>query len=289
MQKTEKEQVVQLINGWRERSKLSLKQILARIQAEGCGVTRSMFENRFVRFDQQPDIAAELAMAVIAAFTKGLTPQECCTPFEAIQLAKLTHMPIDQFEELRQFFPESEFNQAFSQSVLSLNQLPAVSLRPQTVHFPSKTYHRLIGRTEELQKLLNTLRETERKAVIAIVGLGGIGKTALAQEAMEQCWREGVFQHVVWASAKTERFIGEGTHKIEVSDYTLERWLDDVAHQCEQDNLVSLPVEQKRQAVKQLLLEQRVLVVMDNLETILDSDTFVDHYFILSDIVKKWS
>jgi len=162
-------------------------------------VTRAMFENRFVRFDQQPDIAPELTMAVIAAFTKALTPHECCTPAEAIQLAKLTHMPIDQFEGMRQLFPEAEFNQAFSRAVLSLKQLPASSRRSSTVHFPSKAYHRLVGRAEELQQLLNALRDPERKTVIAIVGLGGIGKTALAQEAMEQCWREGIFHHMVWA------------------------------------------------------------------------------------------
>ena len=42
---------------------------------------------------------------------------------------------------------------------------------PLPLHFPGKTYHRLIGRSQELEQLLAALREPERKPVIAIVGL----------------------------------------------------------------------------------------------------------------------
>jgi hypothetical protein len=114
---------------------------------------------------------------------------------------------------------------------------------------------------------------------MAIVGLGGMGKTALAQEAMDRCWREGLFDHIVWASAKTERFVGEGSRQTGVSDYGFEQLLADIARQCDRLDVAQLPPDQRRAAVKQLLLARRVLVVMDNLETIPDSDMFVDEVF----------
>jgi hypothetical protein len=283
VQPSEKEQIVQLVSRWRERSQLTVKQILARIQAQGCDISRSMFENRFIRYDQQPAIDPELTLAVIAAFSSGLTEAERCTAAEAMALAKATHLPIDRFAEISPFFPEAEFKAAFSPytpfEVTEAAALPPEVVpqdRPLPLHFPGKTYQRLIGRSRELAQLMAALREPEHKPLIAVVGLGGIGKTTLAQEALEQAWREGLFAHSVWVSAKTERFVGEGTRQTEVSDYSFEQLLDDIGRQCERRDIASLPAEQKRAAVKHLLHSQRVLLVLDNLETIPDSEMFVD-------------
>lgn len=293
MQTSEKEQVVQLIGRWRERSQLSIKQIVARIQAQGCPISRSMFENRFIRYDQQPDISPDLTLAVIAAFTDGLTRAERCTAAEAVELARLTHLPIDQFEAIRRLFVATEFDEAFQHYAPagpegtrskaannSTRPVPAQSL-PLPLHFPGKTYQRLIGRSRELDQLLGALREPERRPIIAVAGLGGIGKTALVQEAMEQAWREGLFEHIVWTSAKTERFIGEGTRPTEVSDYSLEQLWDTIGRQCERRDIAKMPSDQKPGAVKHLLMTHHVLVVLDNLETIPDSDAFVDQVFQL--------
>jgi hypothetical protein len=291
VQKAEKEQLVQLIGRWRERSHLTIKQIVARIQANGCDLSRSMFENRFIRYDQQPDIAPELTLAVIAAFSEGLRQGERCTAAEALELAKLTHLPIDQFAEIGRFFPEDEFGAAFSRyaphgaGVSGLKETqnsrgqPSAPALPLPLHFPAKSYHRMIGRSAELDQLMAALREAERKPLIAIVGLGGLGKTTLAQEAMDHCWREGFFDHIVWTSAKTERFVGEGTRQTGVSDYSLEQLLADIARQCDRPDLAKLPPDQQRVAVKQLLLARRVLIVLDNLETMVDPDGFVDEVY----------
>ena len=289
MERSEKEQLIQLVGRWRERSHLTINRIVARIQAEGCDISRAMFENRFIRYDQQPDIGPELTLAVIAAFSSGLAGHERCTAAEAIELARLTHLPIDRFEEIRRFFPEVEFNEAFSRyAPLEIDRARPGEKTPPAgkkaavalpVHFPGKSYHHLIGRSHELHQLLAALREPDRRPIIAIVGLGGIGKTSLVQEAMEQCWREGLFDYIVWASAKTERFVGEGARKTEVSDYSLAQLLADIGRQCDRPDLAKLPPDQQRASVKQLLLDRRVLVVMDNLETVPDPDAFVDEIF----------
>jgi hypothetical protein len=287
VQTSEKEQIVQLISCWRERSQLSIKQIVARIQAQGCDVSRSMFENRFIRYDQQPDISPELTLAVIAAFSEGLTKPERCTPSEAIELAKLTHLPIDRFNEIGDFFPGDEFSDAFrpylphslGEARSREDKVKEKSAAALPLHLPGKSYQRLIGRSHELDLVLEALREPERKPIVAIVGLGGIGKTTLAQEVVEQAWRAGVFDHIVWTSAKTERFVGEGTHKTVVSDFDFDRLLVEIGRQCDRRELPKMPLAEKRLAVKQLLLTKRVLIVLDNLETVSNSETFVDELF----------
>ena len=289
MQKAEKEQIIQLISLWRERSNLTVKQIVARVQAQGCDLSRAMFENRFIRYDVQPDIAPMLTLAVIAAFRQNLTPPERCTAREAIELAKLTHLPIDHFEKLRPLFDEDEFNAAYARyspnglgpTTVNREEKAPGPAAPPPLHFPGKAYHRLIGRSQELDHLLALLSDTDRKPIIAVVGLGGIGKTTLAQEAMEACWQDGLFEHIVWASAKTERFIGEGIRKTEVSDFSLEQLLDEIGRQCNRLDIAKLPLDQKRAAVKHLLTSKRVLVVMDNLETVSESESFVEALFQL--------
>ncbi len=111
---SDKEQIIQLINTLLDRSALSIKQVLARMQTYGCDISRTTFENRFTtRADQNPNIPSEWLLALITAFTDHLTPNERCTALEAMELARLTRLPIDQFETLKCFFPEQEFGAVF--------------------------------------------------------------------------------------------------------------------------------------------------------------------------------
>ncbi len=132
---------------------------------------------------------------------------------------------------------------------------------------PTKGYVKLIGRSAELAGLLDALQD-ESKPIIALHGLGGIGKTALAQEAIDLSMQRGDFEHVVWTSAKTERFVGEGVERVEVSDFDFEQLMGEIGRQCNRIDIAQMPIEQKREAVKYLLADKRVLIVLDNLETV---------------------
>lgn len=147
------------------------------------------------------------------------------------------------------------------------------------IYLPPKAYARLIGRYTELDRVMNALREPDRKPMVAIIGLGGIGKTALARETVERCRQERLFDYIVWASAKTERFVGEGTVKTEVSDYSFDELLSDIGRQCDRVDISKMPQDQKKEAVKYLLANKRVLVVMDNLETVEAGEKLVDDLF----------
>jgi WD40 repeat protein len=106
----DKEQIIRLVKRLLERSNLTIEQVVARMQADGCDVSRTTFENRFTtRVDQKPNIDPEWMLALITAFTQRLTERERCTAAEAMELARLARLPIDRFGELRRFFAEAEF------------------------------------------------------------------------------------------------------------------------------------------------------------------------------------
>lgn len=142
-------------------------------------------------------------------------------------------------------------------------------------NLPPKPYHRLVGRREELEQLLDVLRQPKRKPMTAIVGLGGIGKTALAYGVVSRLLDGDVFDGVVWTSAKQERFEGEAVKHDAAAPYTFDTLLNDIGRQCGRSDILEMPPERKRAVVVDLLQANRVLIVMDNLETVSESSTVI--------------
>jgi hypothetical protein len=124
MPNADKERIIRLVNRWLKRSDLSIDQVLARVQARGCDISRATFENHFTtRVNQRPNVPPDWTLAVIIAFTEDLTECERCTADEAIEWAILTRLPLDRFEDLRRLFPSSEFLVAYQRYV----PIPAAS------------------------------------------------------------------------------------------------------------------------------------------------------------------
>ncbi|MCB8954526.1 MAG: ATP-binding protein [Ardenticatenales bacterium] len=144
------------------------------------------------------------------------------------------------------------------------------------LQLPAKIYPQLIGRERELARLFTGFEARQKMPALYIVGLGGIGKTALAREAVEQALKKGLFEFVVWTSAKTERFVDTGIEKIEVSDYSFDQLLSDIGRQCGQLDIPQMPFTQKLSAVKYLLSQTPVLIVLDNLETVENAAQLLD-------------
>ncbi len=152
-------------------------------------------------------------------------------------------------------------------------------LIPSSLYLPPKVYHRLVGRSNELNKIMAALRAQKRRPMIALFGLGGMGKTALAREAVDRSQQLHLFDDIVWTSAKTERFIGETTIKTENSEYNFDEVLNSIGRQCNRLDITKLPLEKKTAAVQHLLANKRILIVMDNLETVAQSEVVVDNIF----------
>jgi len=73
----------------------------------------------------------------------------------------------------------------------------------------------LIGRQDELDELLGRLLNA-RTSVVTVIGEGGVGKSALATQALWQIvdLKPCPFEAVIWSSLKTERLDGSGISEI---------------------------------------------------------------------------
>ena len=144
-------------------------------------------------------------------------------------------------------------------------------------HLPDEPYYPLPGRERDLTNLLAALKDPQGALVITIDGLGGLGKTALALELTRRALREGLFKSVVGDSAKQELFAGGEIVKVNEATLDFDALLDAIARQCGRWELTTLPREEKRIKMVQLLRQQCYLVLIDNLETAENADELVAH------------
>ncbi len=140
---------------------------------------------------------------------------------------------------------------------------PQVRPRPPRVYenLPAPTYSQFVMRELAFAEVLDGLHQ--RSAAVLIVGLGGNGKTSLAREVAARCLRDDSetprFDAVVWVSDKDR----PGTTNLSMV-------LDEIARTLDYPGFAQFEHDEKRHEVEQLLRRQRVLLVVDNFETITD-------------------
>jgi LuxR family glucitol operon transcriptional activator len=155
-----------------------------------------------------------------------------------------------------------------------VSSLPS-SAQPPSANLPAKSYSHLWGRESDLIEVISTLASASDPPIVAISGLGGIGKTALAQEAADRSLSEGLFTGVVWESAKYEEFAAGEIISLDRSALTRESLFDAIGRQLGRSDIPKLKPDEKRAAVRELLRRDRYLIVVDNLETVEDYKTLV--------------
>jgi hypothetical protein len=151
----------------------------------------------------------------------------------------------------------------------------SITLLGSQGQLPEKTYDTLIGREHYSNALLQHLHNTSIHLIV-LSGMGGIGKTALAREVVGRCLDDRSFLRIIWVSAVTQYFVGEKIQQLHSSRITFEDILTKIAHDCRRYDIVCLPFHKKRAAVSCLLEVYNLLLVIDNLETVEDSDRVVD-------------
>ncbi len=140
-------------------------------------------------------------------------------------------------------------------------------------------YARFVGREQEVSTLISELRPPPEGPwrVINVHGIGGVGKTALVQEVVWRLVRghqslqpSDRFDAVVWATAKEEALRTPGIRPR--GDYfrSVSDVFDTIASTLGCPGIVAADLERKETLVRELLSNQRTLIVLDNLEAIDD-------------------
>ena len=128
----------------------------------------------------------------------------------------------------------------------------------------------LFGLDDKLAHLTTILTSGESPWLVAVVGIGGIGKTSLADASARALSSRPSFVDVAWVSARQERFVvwdglqdaPEGTPAL-----TVEGLLDAIIEQFDFRDLSKLAPDSKKEKLRARLKRLPYLVVVDNLET----------------------
>lgn len=129
----------------------------------------------------------------------------------------------------------------------------------------------LVGVEDKLNRLSEKIMASTAPWGICVSGLGGLGKTALANLLIRQTWIPGYFQDVVWVSAKPENKFADYIRPA-LQTSTL---IDILLGQLRPNVSPSLPASQKQAALMETLKEKPYLIVVDNLETVADYETLL--------------
>jgi hypothetical protein len=134
----------------------------------------------------------------------------------------------------------------------------------------------LIGVEKPLKNLLNLLSSPDPPYLISIEGLGGIGKTALANALVREIVLTGRFYDIAWVSAKQQEFLpGIGVQQTGRPALDIDTLTDTLLAQLGDPNTCLGSPQQKVAALNKLLKKQPYLVVIDNLETVADYQTLL--------------
>lgn len=145
---------------------------------------------------------------------------------------------------------------------------PAVNpVAPFSPHSTLPSPREFFGRVDELAAIARFLQPNHTGWGVVLDGPGGIGKTSLALEAAHRAPAE-YYPLKLFITAKKSRMDADGEHRLQdnrVDDYfTL---LTEIGLALGRDEVQRTPPEQRVELIRHALASQRVLLVLDNLES----------------------
>lgn len=161
---------------------------------------------------------------------------------------------------------------------------PPLSLLPPPQPNLAATYgrleplppHRLFDIEAAQGKLLQALDDPDDVWLLAINGIGGIGKTALANLLVRALLSTSRFYDVLWLSVKQEEFKPqEGVRPTNRPALEVPAFTDRVLEQLDPTLSLSRPTQEKAAILMHWLKSKPYLVVIDNLETVVDYQTLI--------------
>lgn len=197
--------------------------------------------------------------------------------WEELTVAEMVQVNRPEAQSARRFYQQQE--QALSYLALLWEQTEAQTKRAQhreqlISRLPMPTYDRLFGIDSVVDCLLHVLHDPNHHFILSLKGIGGIGKTALADYTVRHFLAEDDgLQDLVWISAKQEHLTPSGINGIgngSATQIRLEHIFDELGYKLGLPEVLRLPLDQKVEKLAGCLRVAPHLVVIDNLETIAD-------------------
>lgn len=137
---------------------------------------------------------------------------------------------------------------------------------------PPPSYTRLFGVDNVHEALIGDLQREDGPDVVAIVGIGGIGKTAVADAATRALIGTPTFDDVLWLRYESRTMRGEALSPV----HAFKTLLDDLAAELDLERSATSATE-RLAALRGRLKSARHLVVIDNLENEAVADYLLNH------------
>ncbi|MBV7338324.1 AAA family ATPase [Chloroflexi bacterium TSY] len=131
----------------------------------------------------------------------------------------------------------------------------------------------LVGVEQHLDHLLGVIRDLVPPWIIAIEGIGGVGKTTLADALMRKAISDSLFDEIAWVTARQVNLHLDGSMEaVQKPALTAQSLVEDLLRQLLPDVLQGSDRSAERllAILESRLKEKPHLIVIDNLETVVD-------------------
>ena len=139
---------------------------------------------------------------------------------------------------------------------------------------PPPTYSTLVGVEHQIEHLARLMISSDMPRLIMLDGIGGIGKTSLADALLRTLIAEDSFAEVAWISAQRQIFHLDGSlRQIPRPALTVESFIDELADMVlPESQRQGLDRDQTLAALQTCLAQADHCVVLDNLEMMVDAE-----------------
>ena len=139
---------------------------------------------------------------------------------------------------------------------------------------PPPTYSRLFGVGDLCQLLVMQLTEPGVPWVVVLVGMGGLGKTALADYATRALIQNLTFAEVIWLKAEPPHSLSGRSRQPRL---TYEKIVNELLANLSPNASPTLRIEEKEAQIRQLLKAESHLIIIDDLEAAEDTAFLLNH------------
>jgi hypothetical protein len=142
-----------------------------------------------------------------------------------------------------------------------------------TRHIPSLEGAGIFGGQELAEEIETLLFDDPGVKVVSIEGLGGIGKTTMAQRVALSAANRGVLEDVLWISVRQMGLpLADAGKKLKNPVDSLDDLVNQLADLVGHQAIIGLSIEAKIERMRRLFNSTPYLIVCDNLETASDCE-----------------